>query len=123
MLFAYGTGMTGQNPFANDEKVEITSDKTVQPIRGFVKGQKRLRQLRVCHISHPRCQTWNRQQPFKTRGYKSNDPSTNRIRIGLEPHLILEMDQHDGKEDFVWGEGYGNGSKADEERCNMMIVV
>ncbi len=26
MLFAYGTGMTGQNPFANDEKVEITAD-------------------------------------------------------------------------------------------------
>ena len=24
-------------------------------------------------------------------------------------------------EDFVWGEGYGNGSKADDERCNMMI--
>ena len=26
MLFAYGTGMTGQNSFANDEKVEITAD-------------------------------------------------------------------------------------------------
>ena len=26
MLYAYGTGMTGQNPFANDEKVEITAD-------------------------------------------------------------------------------------------------
>ena len=25
------------------------------------------------------------------------------------------------QEDFVWGEGYGNGSKADDERCNMMI--
>ena len=26
MLYAYGTGMTGQNPFANDEEVEITAD-------------------------------------------------------------------------------------------------
>ena len=25
MLYAYGTGMTGQNPFANDEEVEITA--------------------------------------------------------------------------------------------------
>ena len=25
------------------------------------------------------------------------------------------------QEDFVWGEGYGNGSKADDERCNMII--
>ena len=25
------------------------------------------------------------------------------------------------QEDFVWGEGYGNGSKADDERRNMMI--
>ena len=23
------------------------------------------------------------------------------------------------QEDFVWGEGYGNGSKADDERCKM----
>lgn len=26
MLYAYGTGMTGQNPFADDEEVEITAD-------------------------------------------------------------------------------------------------
>ena len=27
MLYAYGTGMTGQNPFADDEEVEITADR------------------------------------------------------------------------------------------------
>ena len=26
MLYVYGTGMTGQNPFENDEEVEITAD-------------------------------------------------------------------------------------------------
>ncbi|EKC46995.1 hypothetical protein OBE_15935, partial [human gut metagenome] len=25
-VYAYGTGMTGQNPFADDEEVEITAD-------------------------------------------------------------------------------------------------
>ena len=51
------------------------------------------------------------------------DPSTNSITVGLEADLILEngYSMTTVQEDFVWGEGYGNGSKADDERCNMMI--
>ena len=41
MLFAYGTGMTGQNPFANDEKVEITADiDSATHTSFYVNGQK-----------------------------------------------------------------------------------
>ena len=41
MLFAYGTGMTGQNPFANDEKVEITADICIPSTRNARVGLHR----------------------------------------------------------------------------------
>jgi len=62
------------------------------------------------------------QQPFKTRGYKPYDPGTNSITIGVGSRFNLGNGYSmTVQEDFVWGEGYGNGSKADDERCNMMI--
>ncbi len=62
------------------------------------------------------------QQPFKTRGYKPYDPGTNSITIGVGSRFNLGNGYSmTVQEDFVWGEGYGNGSKADDERCNMII--
>ena len=41
MLYVYGTGMTGQNPFENDEKVEITADiDSATHTSFYVNGQK-----------------------------------------------------------------------------------
>ena len=94
MLFAYGTGMTGQNPFANDEKVEITADiDSATHTSFYVNGRKRLRQLRVCHISHPR---FKPLEPYsshlKPEGTNHMIPVQTVSRLGLEADLILEMD-------------------------------
>ncbi|MFR8178739.1 MAG: hypothetical protein ACLU80_01235 [Dorea sp.] len=94
MLYAYGTGMTGQNPFANDEEVEITADidsatpyfllcewaESVYSHYGYVISPIRDSNLGTI------------QQPFKTRGYKPYDPGTNSITIGVGSRFNLEMD-------------------------------
>ena len=62
------------------------------------------------------------QQPFKTRGYKPYDPSINSITIGIGSRFNLGNGYSvTVQEDCVWGEGYGNGSKADDKRCDMMV--
>ena len=124
MLFAYGTGMTGQNPFANDEKVEITADiDSATHTSFYVNGQKAFTAITGMSYLPSEIQTFGTvQQPFKTRGYKPYDPSTNSITIGVGSRFNLGNGYSmTVQEDFVWGEGYGNGSKADDERCNMMI--
>ena len=124
MLFAYGTGMTGQNPFANDEKVEITADiDSATHTSFYVNGQKAFTAITGMSYLPYEIQTFGTiQQPFKTRGYKPYDPSTNSITIGVGSRFNLGNGYSmTVQEDFVWGEGYGNGSKADDERCNMMI--
>ena len=72
MLFAYGTGMTGQNPFANDEKVEITADiDSATHTSFYVNGQKAFTAITGMSYLPSEIQTFGTvQQPFKTRGYK-----------------------------------------------------
>ena len=117
MLFAYGTGMTGQNPFANDEKVEITADiDSATHTSFYVNGQKAFTAITGMSYLPSEIQTFGTvQQPFKTRGYKPYDPSTNSITIGVGSRFNLGNGYSmTVQEDFVWGEGYGNGSKADD---------
>lgn len=116
--------MTGQNPFANDEKVEITADiDSATHTSFYVNGQKAFTAITGMSYLPSEIQTFGTvQQPFKTRGYKPYDPSTNSITIGVGSRFNLGNGYSmTVQEDFVWGEGYGNGSKADDERCNMMI--
>ena len=124
MLYAYGTGMTGQNPFANDEEVEITADiDSATHTSFYVNGQKAFTAITGMSYLPSEIQTFGTiQQPFKTRGYKPYDPGTNSITIGVGSRFNLGNGYSmTVQEDFVWGEGYGNGSKADDERCNMII--
>ena len=79
MLYAYGTGMTGQNPFANDEEVEITADiDSATHTSFYVNGQKAFTAITGMSYLPSEIQTFGTiQQPFKTRGYKPYDPGTN----------------------------------------------
>ena len=62
------------------------------------------------------------QQPFKTRGSIPYDPQTNSITIGIGSRFDLGNGYSvTVQEDCVWGEGYGKGSLADDERYNMMV--
>ena len=85
MLYAYGTGMTGQNPFANDEEVEITADiDSATHTSFYVNGQKAFTAITGMSYLPSEIQTFGTiQQPFKTRGYKPYDPGTNSITIGI----------------------------------------
>ena len=89
----------------------------------YVNGQKAFTAITGMSYLPSEIQTFGTvQQPFKTRGYKPYDPSTNSITIGVGSRFNLGNGYSmTVQEDFVWGEGYGNGSKADDERCNMMI--
>ena len=112
------------NPFANDEEVEITADiDSATHTSFYVNGQKAFTAITGMSYLPSEIQTFGTvQQPFKTRGYKPYDPSTNSITIGVGSRFNLGNGYSmTVQEDFVWGEGYGNGSKADDERCNMMI--
>ena len=66
MLFAYGTGMTGQNPFANDEKVEITADiDSATHTSFYVNGQKAFTAITGMSYLPSEIQTFGTvQQPF-----------------------------------------------------------
>ena len=127
MLFAYGTGMTGQNPFANDEKVEITADiDSATHTSFYVNGQKAFTAITGMSYLPSEIQTFGTvQQPFKTRGYKPYDPSTNSITIGVGSRFNLGNGYSmTVQEDFVWGEGYGNGSPAEvAENCQVIITM
>lgn len=124
MLYVYGTGMTGQNPFENDEEVEITADiDSATHTSFYVNGQKAFTAITGMSYLPSEIRTFGTvQQPFKTRGSIPYDPQTNSITIGIGSRFDLGNGYSmTVQEDFVWGEGYGNGSKADDERCNMMI--
>ena len=50
------------------------------------------------------------------------EASTNSITIGIGSRFDLGNGYSvTVQEDCVWGEGYGKGSQADDERCNMMV--
>ena len=69
MLYAYGTGMTGQNPFANDEEVEITADiDSATHTSFYVNGQKAFTAITGMSYLPSEIQTFGTvQQPFKNQ--------------------------------------------------------
>ena len=124
MLYVYGTGMTGQNPFENDEEVEITADiDSATHTSFYVNGQKAFTAITGMSYLSSEIRTFGTvQQPFKTRGSIPYDPQTNSITIGIGSRFDLGNGYSvTVQEDCVWGEGYGKGSLADDERCNMMV--
>ncbi len=124
MLYVYGTGMTGQNPFTDAEKVEITANiDSATHTSFYVNGQKTFTAITGMTYLPSEIQTFGTiQQPFKTRGYQPYDPETNSITIGIGSRFDLGNGYSvTVQEDCVWGEGYGKGSQADDERCNMMV--
>ena len=124
MLYVYGTGMTGQNPFENDEEVEITADiDSATHTSFYVNGQKAFTAITGMSYLPSEIRTFGTvQQPFKTRGSIPYDPQTNSITIGIGSRFDLGNGYSvTVQEDCVWGEGYGKGSLADDERCNMMV--
>ena len=124
MLYVYGTGMTGQNPFENDEEVEITADiDSATHTSFYVNGQKAFTAITGMSYLPYEIRTFGTvQQPFKTRGSIPYDPQTNSITIGIGSRFDLGNGYSvTVQEDCVWGEGYGKGSLADDERCNMMV--
>ena len=124
MLYVYGTGMTGQNPFTDEEEVEITADiDSATHTSFYVNGKKTFTAITGMTYTPSEIRTFGTvQQPFKTWGYKPYDSRTNSITIGVGSRFNLGNGYSvTVQEDCVWGEGYGKGSIADDERCNMMV--
>ena len=124
MLYVYGTGMTGQNPFSNDEEVEITADiESATKTQFYVNGQKAFTAITGMSYLPAEIKIFGTvQQPFKTWGFEPYDSRTNSITIGVGSRFDLGNEYSvTVQEDCVWGEGYGKGSLADDERCNMMV--
>ena len=107
MLFAYGTGMTGQNPFANDEKVEITADiDSATHTSFYVNGQKAFTAITGMSYLPYEIRTFGtvqqdvyKRQPLEPYSSHLKPEGTNHMipvqtvsRLGLEADLILEMD-------------------------------
>ena len=124
MLYVYGTGMTGQNPFSNDEEVEIMADiESATKTQFYVNGQKAFTAITGMSYLPSEIKIFGTvQQPFKTWGFEPYDSETNSITIGVGSRFDLGNGYSvTVQEDCVWGEGYGKGSLADDERCNMMV--
>ena len=124
MLYVYETGMTGQNPFSNDEEVEITADiESATKTQFYVNGQKAFTAITGMSYLPAEIKIFGTvQQPFKTWGFEPYDSRTNSITIGVGSRFDLGNGYSvTVQEDCVWGEGYGKGSLADDERCNMMV--
>ena len=77
--------MTGQNPFENDEEVEITADiDSATHTSFYVNGQKAFTAITGMSYLPYEIRTFGTvQQPFKTRGLIPYDPQTNSITIGI----------------------------------------
>lgn len=124
MLYVYGTGMTGQDPFANNDEVEITADiESATKTSFYVNGQKAFTAYTGMSYLPSEIKTFGTiQQPFRTTESKPYDPKTNSITIGIGSKFDLGNGYSmTVMEDCIWGEGYGNGSLADDERTNMMV--
>ncbi len=124
MLYVYGTGMTGQNPFANNEEVEITADiESATKTSFYVNGQKSFTAYTGMSYLPSEIKIFGTiEQPFRTTESKPYDPETNSITIGVGSKFDLGNGYSmTVMEDCIWGEGYGNGSLADDERTNMMV--
>ncbi len=123
MLYVYGTGMTGQNPFAGNNEVEVTADiESATKTSFYVNGQKAFTAYTGMSYLPSEISTFGTiQQPFRTMNSKPYDPQTNSITIGIGS----KFDLGNGYSmtvlgDGVMGEGYGTGSLADDHRTNMM---
>ena len=86
--------MTGQNPFANDEKVEITADiDSATHTSFYVNGQKAFTAITGMSYLPSEIQTFGTVQPIlKPEGTNHMIPVQTVSRLGLEADLILEMD-------------------------------
>lgn len=124
MLYVYGTGMTGQDPFANNDEVEITADiESATKTSFYVNGQKAFTAYTGMSYLPSEIKTFGTiQQPFRTTESKPYDPQTNSITIGIGSKFDLGNGYSmTVLEDSILGEGYGNGSLADDNRINMMV--
>lgn len=123
MLYVYGTGMTGQDPFAGNDEVEITADiESATKTSFYVNGQKAFTAYTGMSYLPSEIKTFGTiQQPFRTTNSKPYDPQTNSITIGIGSKFDLGNGYSmTVLEDGVTGEGYGAGSLADDHRTNMM---
>ena len=123
MRYVYGTGMTGKNPFAGDDEVEITADiESATKTSFYVNGQKAFTAYTGMSYLPSEINTFGTiQQPFRTMNSNPYDPQTNSISIGIGSKIDLGNGYSmTVLEDGVMGEGYGTGSMADDHRTNMM---
>lgn len=123
MLYVYGTGMTGQNPFADNEEVEITADiENATKTSFYVNGQKSFTAYTGMSYLPSEINIFGTiQQPFKTMDSKPYDAQTNSITIGVGSRFDLGNGYSmTVLKDFVMGEGFGAGSLEDDHRTSMM---
>lgn len=123
MRYVYGTGMTGHDPFAGNDEVEITADiESATKTSFYVNGQKAFTAYTGMSYLPSEINTFGTiQQPFRTTDSKPYDPQTNSITIGIGSKFDLGNGYSMTViEDGVMGEGYGTGSLEDDHRTNMM---
>lgn len=123
MLYVYGTGMTGQNPFADNEEVEITADiESATKTSFYVNGQKSFTAYTGMAYLPSEINIFGTiQQPFRTMDSRPYDPQTNSITIGVGSRFDLGNGYSmTVLEDFVMGGGFGAGSPEDDHRTTMM---
>lgn len=86
--------MTGQNPFADDEKVEITADiDSATQTHFYVNGQKAFTAITGMSYLPSEIKTFGTvQQPFRTRGYIHMILRQTVSPLELEADLIWETD-------------------------------
>lgn len=123
MLYVYGTGMTGQNPFADNEEVEITADiESATKTSFYVNGQKSFTAYTGMSYLPSEINIFGTiQQPFRTMDSRPYDSQTNSITIGVGSRFDLGNGYSmTVLEDSVMGGGFGAGSLEDDHRTTMM---
>lgn len=119
-LFECGALSVGKNT----DIYEITSDI----IDGgsteyYVNGEKVFTAYNAIDYTYDEVKTFSTiSQPFRTYKHQGYNPADNSINIAIGDSFNLGNGYRlTVREDCVWGEGYGSGSIADDEKMNTLV--
>ena len=119
-LFECGALSTGKN----SEVYEITSDIVDGGSTDYyVNGKKVFTAYNPIDYTYDEVKSFGTiAPPFRTYKHQEYNPVDNSINIAVGDRYNLGNGYRlTIKEDCVWGEGYGSGSSADDERMNTLV--
>ncbi len=119
-LFKCGALSVGKNTDIYEITSEVIDGGSTEY---YVNGEKVFTAYNAIDYTYDEVKTFSTiSQPFSTYKHQGYNPADNSINIAIGDSFNLGNGYRlTVREDYVWGEGYGSGSIADDEKMNTLV--